>query len=1091
MPAETINRKINSWRAAWFCLRSAGVLLDCLAAALWLAAATAGAVLLFGMTREQRLLFTAFAAAWLLWRLGAGFAAFLPDLRLKRFGALAEAALPELKGRLLSALDLSLGVLNAGASPAFARRHLEDAAALLKSARRPAFISFKKTLPPARLAGLVSGLCAAAVIAWSAPSAFYWFLHPLALRPLEDVMEIKPGNAGIMRGRPFRIEAIFKNGGEGAPALFLRGRGAAWTRGFAAAAGPGRFIYAGASLESDLLYRLKYGELQSSVYRLTAVEPPALKDILFSVIPPAYTGEPALSCPYLPSESEVLAGSLVTVSGAAAGKPFSAALLFAAGGELPLRAAAGGRMKAEFTVTGDASYRLSLKTADGENVTDDPHSIRVLADEAPAVEILSPAFGDLESAPEEEVAAVYEASDDIGLREIRLRRKVWAGGRPVPDLSYDKSVKIFTELSARRFSGEAALELYDLPDGAEAEFQFSACDRSPAAVCARSGTVKITVTDFSARHASAYTGLGALKKEVGALKERENAILSDLSAGETAIAVSTRGSIPWKGGLPRIFTAEEMAAYEHAWRETADAALKLGNELEKDPYMGSSTLARYELFRDDMVYGAGTAREKAVPETLSGRTAQAAKTHETLRNSLEAGERSLEAALRFEDARSSAFGFEGMARSASDMAGEISSFANASRDASDGTPGSEGDWRKLERTLEKISAELSRIQALLKDRPPRNSDGKTFALPAGGALETAGELAAAIKGRDAGKAAALAAKLSEKLSQMRRVMEEYASYQASADDGRGEEEKASELSARWKTLYDAQSAETSAGRELAEALLVKTDKARTALLSELPAATAAMAKSLAALGADAPGVNAEASRAYPAVLRAQENIKIKDLAAARAALEDALAELGKSTCAACAPALREAESGIRGGLDRIVRLGSDPALLEPADLALFPPAAERQERIRQESAALAALIAGNYSGAMAGRLTEKLDAAGEHMAKAAAAFYAKDIRPAGEEQLKALDELELGSQALDDMLDKMKAAAAGSGSYSKPAGIFTRPASGLSAEPVKLPKAGDYTPPADLRKKVMESLNERYPASQKELIEDYLKNVAK
>jgi len=1076
-------KKMNAWRAAWLCLRSAGVLLDCLTVALWLASATAGAVLLFGMTREQRLLFTAFSAAWLLWRLFVGFADFLPDLRLRRFSVLAEAALPKLKGRLLSALDLSAGAFCAGASPAFARRHLEDAADLLKEAPFPGFISFKNVFTPVRLARLASGLCAAAVIAWSDPQTFYWSLRPLSLRPLEDVMDIKPGNSGIMRGRPFRIEAVFKNGGEGEPELFLsagenaaevpnRGLisrkvgypGAAWSRGFMTGAGPGLFVYAGGSLEADLAYRLKYKELQSSVYRLRVVEPPALKDILFSVMPPAYTGEKSSSFPYLPSESAVLSGSLISVSGAAAGKPFSAALIFDGGGELPLRPA-GGRLKAEFTAAENVSYRLSLKTEDGESEPDDPHSIRVLADQAPVVEVLSPAFGALESAPEEEVTAVYEASDDIGLREIRLRRKVKSGGRPVADLSFDKSVKVFTELSARRFSGEDALELYDLPDGTEAEFYFSACDRSPAAVCSVSGIVKVKVTDFSARHASAYAGLDALKKEVGELKNRENGIISDL-------------------GGNRIFTAEEMAAYNDAWRKAAASAEKLGKELDHDPYLGSGTLARFELFKEDMAYGARTAQEKAVPETLSGRTAQAVKIHEALRNSLEAGERGLEAALRFESARSSSFGFEGMARSASDMAGELSSFAKDSQGASGGAPGGDKDWRKLERTLEKISAELSRIQALIKDRPPRKADGKTFALPAESALEAAGELAAAIKGRDAAKASALAAKLAEKLSQMRRVMEEYAAYQASADDGRGEADKAAELSGRWKALYDAQSAETAAGRELTEALLVKIERARTILLAELSNTQVLTAKSLAPVKQEAPGV-------YPAVQRAEERLKAKDMAGARAALEGARAELMKSTCVPCAPALRAAESEIRSGVDRITRLESDAALLEPSDLALFLSAAEKQERVRQESAALAALIAGSYSGAMAGRLIDQLEKAGGYMAKAVEAFSAKKIKPAGEEQLKALDELELGNQTLDDMLEKMKSAAAGMESSAKPSGVFSRPASGLDSSPVKLPKAGDYTPPAELRKKVMESLQERYPSSQKDIVESYLKNVAK
>jgi len=77
------------------------------------------------------------------------------------------------------------------------------------------------------------------------------------------------------------------------------------------------------------------------------------------------------------------------------------------------------------------------------------------------------------------------------------------------------------------------------------------------------------------------------------------------------------------------------------------------------------------------------------------------------------------------------------------------------------------------------------------------------------------------------------------------------------------------------------------------------------------------------------------------------------------------------------------------------------------------------------------------------------------------------------------------------MLEKMKSAAAGMDSSPKPSGVFTRPASGLDSSPVKLPKAGDYIPPAELRKKVMESLQERYPSSQKDIVESYLKNVAK
>jgi len=1065
MSVLNIRKKVSAWRAAWFCLLSAGVLLDCLAAALWLAAAVAGAILLLDVTREQRILFTTLSASWLLWKLGSGFSVFLPGLRLRRFAALVESALPELRGRLLTSLDLAADAPPPGASPAFVRRHLEDCARLIGTAPRPAFISFKKLLTAGRLAGLSSGLFAAGMIAWSDPKAFYWFLRPLALRPLEDAMEINPGDAEVLRGRPFRIEASFKRGGEGEPALFLRGAGASWTRGFMAAAGTGRFVYAGAALESELSYRLTHGELQSRVYRLRVAEPPALKDLLFSIIPPAYTGEKRRDYPYLPFESAALKGSLAVVSGAAAGKLFSAALIFQGAPPLPLRPESGGRLGVEFTVTGDASYRLVLKTADGvEDGTAEIHSIKALADQPPSVEVLSPAFGALEAAPEEEITAVYEASDDIGLREIRLRRSASSAGAPVPALSFDRGVKAFTEFSVRNFSGEAALDLYDLPDGTEAEFYFSACDRSPSGVCAKSGVIIIKAVDFSARHASAYAGLDALKKELGALKERENGIIADLGKG-------------------RAFTPEEMAAYAEAWRKAAASAERLGAEVKKDPYMASGTQARYELLGDDMAYGARTAREKAVPETLSGPAAAAAKTHETLRNSLEAGERDLEAALRFEGARLSAFGFESMARNASAMAGELSAFPGASENSSGGAPGDE-DWRKLERTLEKISAELSRINAMLKDRPPRKSDGRTFALPAGSALTAAGELAAAIKAKDAGKAAALAAGLAEKLSQMRRVMEEYAAYQASTAGGGAAGDKTPELSGRWKTLYEEQSAETAAGGELAEKLFPKTERARTALLAELEAAQAGIAESLIPVKKDEPGV-------YAAVLRAGEKLKVRDMDSAGAALGDALAEIRKSSCAPCAAALRAAEAEVSGSLAAFARLKSDAALLGPDDLFSFEPAAARQDKVRQESGELARMIDREYSGALAGRLLERLEKAGSHMRKAVEALSAKEIRPAAEEQLKALEELELGGQSLDEMLEKMKSASSGTDPSARPQGVFARPAQGVDAAPVKLPKAGDYIPPAELRKKVMESLKERYPASQKDLIEEYLKNVAK
>ncbi len=1055
-------RTIGAWRAAWLFYGTAALAVDSVSVLLWLSVPAAAADLLFGLTREQRLLFTALAAVWVLWKLFRGLAAFLPDLAPLRFAALAERALPALRDRLAPAIDLSRGRFSAGSSPEFAREHIEETSRLLSASPRPEFVSPGASFTVRRLAFLGSGVLAAAAAVWLDPGVFGWFLRPFSARSRESILVISPGDASVAKGLPFTIEAAYRSGWGEEPELRIRAAGERWTRGFMTDAGGGRFRYSGAGLSSDLSYRFRYKEFQSRVYRLRALEPPELEDTLFSVSPPAYTGQKAVSYPYLPSEAGVLKGGLVSVSGRRSRDLSAAELMFENGTSLPLAPAAGGRLSAEFIVDGDVSYRLFLRGREsGAAAAGERRAITALCDGPPSVEVLSPAFGELESAPEEEINAVYEASDDIGLESVRLIRAVSVSGVRSAELSMEKEIRVFPGPSERRVTGETELPIYDLPDGAEAEFAFSACDRSPSPagpVCSRSGAVRIKVSDFSGRHAAAYAGMEALRKEIASLKDRENGIISGLEQG-------------------RAFSAAEMADYASAWKRAAGLSGLLGAELGRDPYMGSGALARYGLFMEDMVYGAGKAAEKAAPGTVSGPPGQAADLHRSLKSSLEKGEADLESIMRSEDARASLAGFENMAGKAAEMSEELSG------------AGSEADWDRLSRTLEKISAELARINSMLGERPPQKSDGRVFALPAGSALETAGELAAAIGARDAGKAAALAAALAEKLSRMRRVMEEYAEYRASEEERRESGEETTELSGRWRALYEAQSAETGSGRELEEKLLARADKARAAALSELSASMPEIASGAAAAGRGAPG-------AYQYAARAGELLRAGDADGARASLASALAEIEKSTCVPCAPELRAAAGKARAGMEALSRLVSDAALLDAGDLALFPPASERQEKLRVEAAGLAAHVSGGYSGAMAGRLLERLDKAGGHMYRAVLALSSRDIRAAAGEQLKALDELDLGGRDLDDMLGRRKSASAGMGASgmgaaARPSGVFVRPAPGMDASPVKLPKAGDYVPPADLRKRVMESLRERYPSSQKDLIEGYLKNIAK
>ncbi|MBI4802089.1 MAG: hypothetical protein HY796_06160 [Elusimicrobia bacterium] len=1093
MPARQIKKKLNAWRARYILAKLCGALLECAGLGFWLGAAAMGAAVFFELSREQRLVFAVSAGLYLVFRFYNSFIRSLPSFGLERFSGVVESRLPGLKRHLRAALDLSAGGCPPGASSAFIERHLEVTAARLKLEKRPDFMSFGAVAAKKRLVVFASGLCAAGFFAWTAPEAFYGLLHPFSAAPLESIMEIRPGNAGLLRGSAFKIEAVFKNGGRsarpgaaslGGAELFLKNPGGGWAGGFMQAAGPGRFAYEVENLSEDLFYKFRYKGLESAAYRVNALDAPSLKDPVFSVLPPAYTGAPKTDYPYLPAETEALKGSLASVSGTCAQKLESAGVVFAGSGlKIPL-SLSDGRLAARFAVFEDLSYQLELKTAGGlsagggQNSGGRIHLIKAKEDEPPLITLLSPVFPLLEAAPQEELKAVYEAEDDIGLAELGLERKVFLNGRADAELSFSRSVRSFPEPSVRRFPGEAALELYDLPDGARAEFYLRACDRAPGRLCAKSEPVNIKVTDFDARHAAAYAGFEALRRSAAALKGKEDEIIERLK--------SSAGT----------FSTTEMDRLSAAWKDLALDAGRLGKTLAGDPYTGEGARERYGLVERELSYGARAALEKAVPETLAGRNAQALKAHKELSGALGAGIGELEAMLRWEGARSAVFGFESMTQNTEAMAETLAG----------GGPDSDADWKKLERTLAKIASELARIQAMLKDRPPPADGGKTFALPAGSALGTAGELARAIAQRDAGKAAKLAAKLAEALSQMRRVMEEYSDHEAAQSRAGAESSKIGELAEAWKALYEAQSAELSANREFEESVFLKTEKAKAVMFNELTALQDGLVGSLAAYKAENP-------EAYSAAASAQSFLRAKNIENARSMIEKAGLELKKSS------ALQQQGRGVkvegRGDGDdatvsvstassfilhpssfslallMVSKLGSDAAFLEPAELEFFEPAAKRQDEIEAESGGLYAKIDGGYSGELAAKLLERLEKAGGHMRKASQALTDKEIRPAVSSQLKALEELELGGEDLDNMLQSLKKAQGSSAGSGRPSGVFARSADGMNVSPVRLPKPGDYVPSGDLRKKVMDSLRERYPASRKELIEEYFKNITK
>jgi len=133
-------------------------------------------------------------------------------------------------------------------------------------------------------------------------------------------------------------------------------------------------------------------------------------------------------------------------------------------------------------------------------------------------------------------------------------------------------------------------------------------------------------------------------------------------------------------------------------------------------------------------------------------------------------------------------------------------------------------------------------------------------------------------------------------------------------------------------------------------------------------------------------------------------------------------------------------------------------------------------------------------------ITQRLESARAEMEKAAESLDLKNSSKAAEHQIKALEELDKGKQGLDNSQQSQASMETGMtkpASTGMPMSRQTKPGDkgrdgkeGVDISPVKLPGAKDYMPPDEIRKQVMESLEEKYPPSQKQAITDYLKRLS-
>jgi hypothetical protein len=246
-------------------------------------------------------------------------------------------------------------------------------------------------------------------------------------------IEVSPGNARVVAGRPLKIVARTRGGWTGAGATLALGSAAGWETRPMAAAGD-RFEIDIPEVTADFSYRVSIGNVTSSQYAVTALFAPAVDRIDVEYRYPAFTG----LAPRVDEDGGDIyapAGTSVRLKVFADKPVVDAVLLMADGSRVALGPGAGSALEASLSVRADGSYRVALADADGlKNPGDTEYFIRIMDDRPPDVRIVRPA-GDRRVTPLEEVTIEAQADDDHGLDRFELVYSVRGGPETAVPLS--------------------------------------------------------------------------------------------------------------------------------------------------------------------------------------------------------------------------------------------------------------------------------------------------------------------------------------------------------------------------------------------------------------------------------------------------------------------------------------------------------------------------------------------------------------------------------------------------------------------------------------------------------------------------------
>jgi hypothetical protein len=381
----------------------------------------------------------------------------LDDRRDDYFAALVEREHPELRNRLINALQLGRGNQN-GHSPRLIAAIVEDAAAAT------ADLDLARSLDrrPGRRAAVFAG-CAALLCALYAVALWPYFARGLA-RVLFPVADIDPYTATritvrhdrdrVPEGSPVVLAADISGVIPEDVRLFLKNENGRWQPGIPMKPATKQttdearvFRFKAAQVTRSFTYYVAAGDAQSPEYQARVVKRPAVERLTLTYVRPAYTQTRPYRVDMPKDEGEIsgIAATTVTVRVTASKALRRAELIARPDGEPPTvipmrkasaedswegslvlwtREATGGDDIPGERVNAPGQYQIRLADTDGyENLDPPVYPITLAQDQPPSVVITRPGR-DLTLRPGEAVGVTVEAQDDFGIDAVRVLYRV-------------------------------------------------------------------------------------------------------------------------------------------------------------------------------------------------------------------------------------------------------------------------------------------------------------------------------------------------------------------------------------------------------------------------------------------------------------------------------------------------------------------------------------------------------------------------------------------------------------------------------------------------------------------------------------------